>query len=398
MLDWLIVGAGLYGVHLAHVLLQRGGVPRSRLRLLDPHPTPLTRWRHLTANVGMTFLRSPSVHHIGLDADDLYRFTRSAAGRSLTEFRDPYHRPSLALFNAHADAIVCKHRFDELLLSGSVCGLQRVRRGWRVITEQGDLVVRRVVLAIGRTALHRPEWARAAADPRIVHIFEPGFERERLLSTERIVVVGGGISAAQTATVLARAGHPEVTLMMRQPIRKAHFDSDPCWNGPKCLTKFWHTRSYVERRQQIQAGRYRGTMPHDVARELLQLVNDQRIALKIAEVTTCTVSMDGTLCVHLSSNETIATDRVLLATGFDQARPGSPWLDHVIASEGLPCAPCGYPIPDKTLAWAPDLYVGGALAELELGATAPNLRGARLAAERLLCVVDCPGTLSAIGD
>jgi hypothetical protein len=38
----------LHGVHLAHVLLQRGGVPRSGLRLIDPHEAPLARWRHVT--------------------------------------------------------------------------------------------------------------------------------------------------------------------------------------------------------------------------------------------------------------------------------------------------------------------------------------------------------------
>jgi len=387
MLDWLIVGAGLHGVHLAHVLLQRGGVPRARLRLLDPHPTPLARWRRLTANVGMMFLRSPSVHHIGLDADDLHRFARSAAGQWLAEFRDPYHRPGLALFNAHADAIVREQRLDELLLSGSVCGLRREQRGWRVLTDRGDLAARRVMLAIGRTALHQPVWAQTAASERIVHIFAPGFEREQLPASQRIVVVGGGISAAQSATALARAGHPAVTLVMRQPPRKTHFDSNPCWNGPKCLTRFWHTRSYVERRRQLQEGRYRGTMPHDVARALLQVSDEGRVALKIAETTGCTSSPDGALCVHLSTDETISADRILLATGFDQARPGSPWLDHVIASEGLPCAPCGYPILDKMLAWAPGLHVSGPLAELELGATAPNLRGARLAAERLLSAI-----------
>jgi hypothetical protein len=37
-----------------------------------------------------------------------------------------------------------------------------------------------------------------------------------------------------------------------------------------------------------------------------------------------------------------------------------------------------------TLEWAPGLYVTGQLAELELGPTARNIGGARLAAERLV--------------
>jgi len=40
-LDYLIVGAGLHGVHLALALLGGAKVERERLRLLDPHPRPL---------------------------------------------------------------------------------------------------------------------------------------------------------------------------------------------------------------------------------------------------------------------------------------------------------------------------------------------------------------------
>ncbi|HHW88846.1 MAG TPA: FAD-dependent oxidoreductase [Chloroflexi bacterium] len=388
MLDWLIIGAGIHGAHLAHVLLQRGGVQRSRLRLLDPHETLLERWRHVTANVGMAFLRSPSVHHIGIEADDLHRFAQSSAGQWLAEYRDPYHRPSLTLFDAHADSIVRTQRLDDLLLRGRACGLQRQRWGWRVLTDRGELDAKRVVLAIGRTALHRPAWAPDEFGGRVAHIFDPEFARDQAPPTAKVVVVGGGISAAQTATALARCGERSVTLLMRQPIRKSHFDSNPCWNGPKCLTKFHHTRCYRERRRQLQEGRYRGTMPHDVARELLQAVENGRVDMKIAEVVTCTMATDNCVHLQLATGETLSADRVVLATGFDQTRPGSPWLDAAIANEGLPCAPCGYPIPDKTLAWAPGLYVSGALAELELGATAPNIRGARMAAERLLRVAD----------
>ena len=255
-----------------------------------------------------------------------------------------------------------------------------------MLTDRGEIDARRVILAIGRTALHRPAWVTAAGSEKIAHIFEPNFVRKQIPSTARVVVVGGGISAAQTATALVRSGHQSVTLVMREPIRKTHFDSNPCWNGPKCLTKFHHTHCYQDRRRQLQEGRYRGTMPHDVARDLLQAVEAGRVELKTAEVTICTAAPDSRLHLRLSADETLCADRVVLATGFDQARPGSPWLDAVIAHEGLPCAPCGYPIPDKTLAWAPGLYVSGPLAELELGATAPNIRGARMAAERLCAV------------
>mgnify|MGYP006952564412 CR=1 FL=1 len=50
---------------------------------------------------------------------------------------------------------------------------------------------------------------------------------------------------------------------------------------------------------------------------------------------------------------------------------------------GLELCSCGYPAPDKYLRWG-DVYVAGALAELELGPSARNIAGARLAAERIV--------------
>ena len=40
-LDWLILGGGVHGMHLAHTLRRRGRVPADRLRVLDPHDEPL---------------------------------------------------------------------------------------------------------------------------------------------------------------------------------------------------------------------------------------------------------------------------------------------------------------------------------------------------------------------
>jgi hypothetical protein len=61
--------------------------------------------------------------------------------------------------------------------------------------------------------------------------------------------------------------------------------------------------------------------------------------------------------------------------GFRIASDGGPVeVEHLV---------CGFPAPTRSLEWAPGLYVTGALAELELGPTAPNIAGARSAGERL---------------
>ncbi|NCC37207.1 MAG: hypothetical protein EOM24_35145, partial [Chloroflexia bacterium] len=76
MLDWLIIGGGLHGTHLALVLTARAGVPAERLRILDPHAHLLAHWDRCTSATGMTYLRSTLVHHLALDPHDLWHFAR----------------------------------------------------------------------------------------------------------------------------------------------------------------------------------------------------------------------------------------------------------------------------------------------------------------------------------
>lgn len=85
LLDWLIVGGGPQGVHLAVKLLGECGIAPSRLRVLDPADQLLSRWRACTATTGMSFLRSPAVHHLDLDAWSLMRF----AGKPRARRRGP---------------------------------------------------------------------------------------------------------------------------------------------------------------------------------------------------------------------------------------------------------------------------------------------------------------------
>ena len=63
-LDWLIVGGGVHGTHLSHVLVNRAGVAPDRVRVLDPQEHPLETFWRVTGATGMRYLRSPGVHLI----------------------------------------------------------------------------------------------------------------------------------------------------------------------------------------------------------------------------------------------------------------------------------------------------------------------------------------------
>ncbi len=99
MLEWLIVGGGIQGTHLSHVLVRRRGVDLGGIAVLDPHDTPLHRWRECTRAIGMKHLRSPGVHHLDLDPFSLHHFGAGRAGRAHPRRRRGHHRRT-----AHARA------------------------------------------------------------------------------------------------------------------------------------------------------------------------------------------------------------------------------------------------------------------------------------------------------
>ncbi|MDD9975666.1 MAG: FAD/NAD(P)-binding protein, partial [Candidatus Poribacteria bacterium] len=63
-----IIGGGIHGVAIAIRLLRDMPTAAKYLAILDRHPQPLVQWRCKTERQGMTFLRSPAVHHITPDA------------------------------------------------------------------------------------------------------------------------------------------------------------------------------------------------------------------------------------------------------------------------------------------------------------------------------------------
>ncbi|MEM7788407.1 MAG: FAD/NAD(P)-binding protein [Bacteroidota bacterium] len=387
-LDWLVIGGGVHGTHLSLALTARLGWPRDRVRVLDPHSTPLALWSRQTANTGMAFMRSSLVHHIDLDPYGLKRFANTREAETVARFTPPYSRPSYALFQAHTRHVVAENDLDALRVQGRATGLRRTPLGWRVSTEAGALDARRVVLAVGTTErLCWPGWARGLreAGGRVNHLFEPGFDRSSVAEGERVAVVGGGISAAQAATTLAQRG-PTV-LVSRHTARVHQFDADPGWLGPKHMDAFLDEPCVVARRRAINGARYRGSVPPDVLRRLQQAAQWHGLWHVTAEAAPVEVGSEGAirLALHQPDEPTSAmtVDRVVLATGFEAARPGGAWLDAATEAEGLPLAPWGFPCLACSLEWAPGLYAAGPLAELELGPTARNIAGARAAVERL---------------
>lgn len=382
-LDWLIIGGGPHGVHLAARLVGEAGVDVSRIAILDPAPRLLHRWQTFTTATGMSHLRSPAVHHLDLEPSSLRRFAGDRRGRPIELFRGRYDRPSLDLFNRHSAHVIQRFGLAEIHHRGAARSVRSVRGGVRAKTDRGfELTARRLVLAIG--AGEQPEWPSWAPrdEPRVEHIFAPHLKRLESTDAAHLVVVGGGISAAQLALRLVEQGR-SVDLVTRHPLRVHQFDSDPGWLGPKLMPIFQRERCRDRRRRLIQQARYRGSVPPDTRQALRTAV-----ASGLLEVHQDAVSALGPdpdhLRLELASGKVLEGDRVYLATGFAARRPGGTMIDRLVEDLSLSCATCGYPVIDHALRWHPRIHVTGPLAELELGPVARNIAGARRAGDRLI--------------
>jgi thioredoxin reductase len=400
-LKWIIVGGGPHGVHIATALLQQvPGVTTDNLRIVDDGPELLHAWKTRTRDVGMSHLRSSASNHLDVREDALRKYAEKTCGRDCCRpgkksvFASDYMRPRLDLFNDHCDDVVARHGLQAAHVRGVVSDIVpgapsslRVRRDDGLV----DLRAENVVLALGGGAPAYPEWVceTAVSQGLIRHVFEKGSA-----GGNAVAIIGGGISAAHLALRHSRSG-VKVHMVFRHDLREQSFDCHQDWmmtrdaserTGfiPERQLAFAGVESFDERRDIIRRERLAGTMPASVSRGrngLRYAIESGAVLHHKADVERMVLDGDG-VALKLTTGE-IHVDRVLLATGFSKRPPGAGLVERMVRRGGLELCSCGYPAPDKYLRWG-DVYVAGALAELELGPSARNIAGARLAAERIV--------------
>jgi thioredoxin reductase len=387
MIEWLIIGGGIHGTYLSHLLVHQAGVSRDDVRVLDPHQKPLAAWTKFTANCGMNYLRSPATHNIDIPILSLYRYVKSFRGNSVDPFIPPYNRPSLTLFNTHCDHIVRHNRLENLRIVGRALALEKKGRLITAETTTGRIKSRYVILAIGMGEQpYWPTWARSLQKDgaRIDHLFDIGFRPAKTSESSMTVVVGGGISAVQASLKLSNRLPGKIRLISRHRLRKSQYDFDPCWIGPKCLKEF-HCSDYGKRRHSVDRARIGGSAPFEVLEELRNAVSAGRIEFQQGCIRGA--STNGGRIRLKTETDAEKADAVVLATGFHPERPGGPFIDQVIKNFGLKIGSCGYPIVGHDLRWSENIFLTGPLAELQLGPCARNIVGARNAGRHLLNIL-----------
>ncbi|MFA9555679.1 FAD/NAD(P)-binding protein [Evansella sp. AB-rgal1] len=383
-MEWLIIGGGIHGCTIANYLISSGKATSKSLKIIDPNPEPMYKWKRSTELIGMEFLRSPSVHHIDIDPLGLHKYAQEK--NEVRAFYGKYDRPSLHLFNEHCETTLEKIEIKRSWYQGKVIDVEKVKNGWRVHTTDGKVhVSEKTVIAISiNNQLNIPQWAKGLPmqEDNMFHIYDDKAPNLEDISLP-IVVIGGGISAAHLTIKLSNRYPGQVTLLKRHPFRIHSFDSDPGWLGPKNLSFFHKINDYSIRRELINEARYKGSLPRELYNKLLYLEREKKISIMNGEVQTAKL-VNKKIVLHLDGLEKVKAATVIFATGFVPTLPQEQWITNLIKREKLRCAKCGYPIVHHSLQWCDHLYVSGPLAELELGPVARNISGARKAAEQIV--------------
>ena len=251
-----IIGGGIHGVSIAIRLLRDMPAAAKSLAIVDRHPQPLTQWRSKTERQGMTFLRSPAVHHITPDALGIVEYAERH--NRTNEFAPPYSQPSTQLFWDFCKSTLTELREHRVYYQFDVAKLRWDKGAgkfpFRLISRNNEgFRSSCVVLAIGSDdcAYVPPEfvqWQRRYPD-QILHASQ--FTVDCKNKPDSVVIVGGGLTAGTLAKSLSKRGH-SVALIARKALKTEQFDFPPVWLGPKALAEFAGETDFQRRYETIQ--------------------------------------------------------------------------------------------------------------------------------------------------
>lgn len=385
--DYTIVGGGIHGTYVATELLDAGVNPDD-ITIIDYQDDLLDAFQEKAENVGMDYMRSPADHNLGGSDNDLALYA-DIMGRE-DEITDD-GRPTYDLFMDHAEDIVDRYDLDELYEQAAVDGIEEDGDGALTVrTDAGEYDTDNVVLAVGNgNDTHWPDWTAYLQDEDapVTHVFDEEFTPDDYDPEKETYVIGGGSSAGQVADYLGEDGY-DVTLLSRDDIEPEQLEADEAWTDWDYIADELHGdhAGSEARYDAVQDARNDGTMPPYVLEALDANPNVSRGVNEVVNV-----SYDGdTVDLYLADGTVREDVQIVLATGFEDGYT-SDLMDTVADELGLDQGYLDAPVlDDDTLAWQygdgelSDIYVTGELAELAVGPYARNIKGAELAADRIV--------------
>lgn len=384
-----IIGGGIHAISIALQLLREKPTAAKHLVIVDRYPQPLTTWRQKTERQGMTFLRSPAVHHTAPDplgiVDYAERHNRT------DELAPPYSQPSTSLFWDFCNEALAELTKHPIYYQFDVAKLRwdegTGRYPFRIISASNEgFRSSCVILAIGADDCpyippEYTKWQRQFPG-RIVHAAKFSVKcRDVLEEQGKVLIVGGGLTAGTLAKSLSERGH-HVVLIMRSKVKIEQFDFPPIWLGPKALNKFSNETDFQRRYQIIQENRGEGSITPEIMDTLNKTINVNLYPeTHIRNITSMKENYhEHGLQVETTKGLITNVNRLILATGyrFNLSRYG--FLSELINQHPIPLI-CGLPQLDSNLQFHPieNLYGSGTVAQLQIGPAAGNIAGASLA-------------------
>jgi hypothetical protein len=382
-IDLAIIGAGPHALTLVTHLLQKRQTMRGRFLVFDPSGIWMSRWRSQFAALEIPHLRSPAVHHPDPNHFALRKFAESRAD----ELFPPYDLPGTQLFEDMCADVILRWDVQNQVVKAEITRLEPLSTGFRLwLSDGSDIIARRVVLATGSGKLQIPDWVSQITTPypedKLCHSSKVDL-RKLSLASERIIIVGGGLTSGHLA-IGALARGAKVHLMLRRNLQAKLFDAEPGWLGPKYLKGFFAESDYHKRWEMIQQARNGGSMTPAIAMQLRRavrhgnLIMDEYCQIQEAQW------LDQHWQVKCHNGNDYECHRIWLCTGnkFDVA--AEPLFTEILDNYPIPIVN-GLPVLDSHLRWPGcELFIMGALAALQVGPTARNLSGARMASEKIV--------------
>ena len=392
-IDIVIVGAGPQALTLVTHLLQKKKSMRQRLVVVDPAGQWLHQWNHQFAAFEISHLRSPAAHH---PDPNLLALRSFAIGRP-NELFSPHDLPGTKLFREFCQDVIRRWRLQDCIVASTVNhlepyeskGKQRIKLH---LTGGRYIVTKRVVLATAESTINLPQWTQEIScffpANRLLHSSQIDL-RGVHLAAERILIVGSGLTSGHLALAAVSRG-AQVILMARRCFYEKLFDADPGWLGPKFLKGFLAEPDWQMRWQMIHTARNGGSLTPAILSQLRRLeLSGQLCFYEDCQVHSVQWKENAwsVNCNRADVHECIAhlpIHRIWLATGTRLDVNQWRLLKDLRAAHPLSLIH-GLPTLDSYLRWPGcNVFIMGGAAALQLGPSARNLYGAKLACQRIV--------------
>ena len=386
-IDLAIIGAGPHALTLVTHLLQKRQKIRSKITVFDPSGQWMNQWEEQFARLEIPHLRSPAVHHPDPNPFALRKFAQFRSN----ELFSPYDLPGTQLFNDFCQDVI--HRWDlENIVSGErITRIQPfttpVMSQFRLWLSSGKSVLaRRVVLATGSNQLQIPDWVSKITqdypEDKLCHSHTIDL-RKLNLANEKVLIIGGGLTSGHLAIgALSRGAFVQIS--MRRQLQEKIFDAEPGWLGPKYLKGFFAESSFDKRFEMIQKARNGGSITPAMVTKLRRQVHNGNLRIQENTQVIGAQWINNQWLVKFSDGKQERFNRIWLSTGTRFDVNSEPLLKEVL--QAYPTLTVnGLPVLNNNLQWRGcSLFIMGGLAALQIGPTARNLSGARMASDKML--------------